>query len=172
MSSAARNAGRNLGGAAGAAGSAAKQLDGGKLSSAAKAGSKDAKVDIPLNKPRDGGVEAPNTKPKDDAGIEAPNSKPKDTGLDAPPPPKSALDNMKDLGRRVLIGGGIAGAGAGAAFLPGLLPSLLDKGRDVVSLKMILDALKEMFKDVIESPEALAALVAAVGLVAYMSMRR
>lgn len=137
-------------------GTVAKNIDGGDISTSVKQGAKDAKVDIPLN-----------TKPKD-SGIEAPNTKPKDTGLD-PPPKKSMTEQAGDLGRNVVVGGGF---GALVAFVPGLITQAGNTATTLGGAKIISDTVKEMFNNLLESPEGLTALVAVAGIVAYMSIRR
>jgi len=149
-------------------GTIVKNVDGGDISTSVKQGVKDAKVDIPLNtKPKDAGVDAPNSKPKD-TGVEAPNAKPKDTGLE-PPPKKSVADQAKDLGKNVAIGGGVAGL---AAFLPGLITQAGNTATTLGGTKIVTEAVKEMFNNLLDSPEGLTALVAVAGIVAYMSIRR
>ena len=116
-----------------------------------KPGTTAAKGDVPL-KGKDSGLEAPNTKPKDD-------------GLEPPPKPKTAAENAGNLGRNIAVGGGI---GALGAFLPGLINTAGDLGKGA----LLADTLKDMFNALLDSPEGLTALVAGVAVVAYISMRR
>lgn len=127
---------------------ALKNLDDIEINSSVKAATKDAKVDVPL-KGKDSGLEAPNTKPKD-SGVE---------------PPKTTAQTAKDLAKNVVVGGGLAGLGA-------FIPTLIDTGGKLAGGKILSDTAKDMFNALLNSPEGLAAVVAGVALVAYVSTRR
>ena len=141
---------KNTGNAVDATKGALKNLDGGNINASVKAGTKDAKGDIPLK--------------GKDSGLEAPNTKPKDTGVEAPKP-KSTAENAKDLAKNVAVGGGI---GALGAFLPGLI----NAGKDIGQTALLADTGKKMFDALLNSPEGLTAIVAGVAIVAYISIRR
>ena len=128
----------------------------------AKTVSKSVKQDVPVKKVT-----------KND-GIEPKTTKPKETGVEAPP------NSAKNLAQNVAVVGGIAGLTTlGATFLPGMLQSgtqlagtkiLADTA--VEGLKAIGETAQEMFSDLLDSPGGLLAVVAAVGVVAVVSMRR
>lgn len=131
-----------------------KNIDGGDIAGGLKKGVKDAKVDVPL-------------KPKD-TGLDPPNTKPKDTGVE-PPKAKTTAENAKDLAKNVAVGGGL---GALIAFVPGLITQAGNTATTLGGAKIITDGIKEMFNNLLDSPEGLTALVAIAGVVAYMSIRR
>lgn len=149
MASAIKNLGKNLN-----LTPLVKNIDGGDIAGGLKKGVKDAKVDVPI-------------KPKD-TGLDPPNTKPKDTGVE-PPPKKSVADQAKDLGKNVAIGGGL---GALVAFVPGLITQAGNTATTLGGAKIVTDAIKEMFNNLLDSPEGLTALVAIAGVVAYVSIRR
>jgi hypothetical protein len=149
MASAIKNLGKNLN-----LNPLVKNLDGGDIAGGIKKSVKDAKVDVPI-KPKDNGLDPPNTKPKD-------------TGVE-PPKAKTTAENAKDLAKNVAVGGGLAGL---AVFLPGLITQAGNTATTLGGTKIITDGIKEMFNSLLDSPEGLTAVVAIAGVVAYMSIRR